>query len=297
MVVGFGIYANFEQVGFLDVLPSCETKENDPAYILGHKVACLYVSRKPTSPDDPKFGKKKAKRFTSLKRLQMNVRGSKPKFSDVELVGECDPETIDFAAEEFIEVCKKQIDDASKTVKMADKTNDHFLIDELQRAEDELMAGGKREKVFYRCFENMTKGIQNKNDTTKPPLTDCCEKLNKKLKALNPTDIQRGKEIADKIYTERHAPKCLVYFPKIFKTDFIHFIYKNKGERHDAANWRPITISPSFGKHLERVFTCVIGNIDDKNYDNHAYRTRRSCLTAIISVQKKLIEARLKGRE
>lgn len=58
-----------------------------------------------------------------------------------------------------------------------------------------------------------------------------------------------------------------------------------------------IAISPSFGKHLERIFSFIIENVDDKNYDNHAYKSKKSCLTAIVSLQKKLIEARLKGRE
>lgn len=82
------------------------------------------------------------------------------------------------------------------------------------------------------------------------------------------------------------------YFPKIWRQDNIHFLYKNKGDRLDAANFRPITIAPSLGKHLEKFFSVMIQPMDDFNYDNHAYKAHRSCLTAIIDLQRKLNQAK-----
>lgn len=46
----------------------------------------------------------------------------------------------------------------------------------------------------------MLHGISDANDTTKPTPEACCSKLNKKLAGLNPTDIERGKEIIDRVY-------------------------------------------------------------------------------------------------
>ena len=93
--------------------------------------------------------------------------------------------------------------------------------------------------------------------------------------------VRRYKTIAEMAFK-------LGYFPKCWKIDQIGFIYKRKGSRMDPGNWRPITISPSLGKHLERAIANFISNMDDKNGDNHAYTARRSCLTAILHLQKVL---------
>ena len=84
------------------------------------------------------------------------------------------------------------------------------------------------------------------------------------------------------------------YFPKVWKEDRIHFIYKEKGARLDAANWRPITIAPSIGKHLEKIIGHFISPIDDKNIDNFAYVKGKSCLSAITKVNEILSKIRKK---
>ena len=89
------------------------------------------------------------------------------------------------------------------------------------------------------------------------------------------------------------AERCFEhgYFPHVWRQDQISFLYKNKGDYGNADNWRPITISPSLGKHLEKVIVNFISNIDRGNPDNHAYSRGRSCLSAIVDVQGKLIQA------
>ena len=88
--------------------------------------------------------------------------------------------------------------------------------------------------------------------------------------------------------------RCLLggYFPKVWRCDQITMLYKNKGDRTLPANYRPITISPSLGKHLEKCITFFLSNIDDRNPDNHAYKSKSSCSTAIVDVQKKLLKIR-----
>ena len=90
--------------------------------------------------------------------------------------------------------------------------------------------------------------------------------------------------------------RCLEmgYFPTAWKNDLIHFIYKNKGSREDAANWRPITIASSFGKHFEKTISYMISGMDDGNNDNHAYKSKRACMTAIATAQKAFLEDHLK---
>lgn len=82
-------------------------------------------------------------------------------------------------------------------------------------------------------------------------------------------------------------------FPTCWKNDEISFLYKNKGSRLDGSNYRPITIAPSFGKHLERLISYMISPMDDLNRDNHAYRKGSSCLTAIVDLQRKITYAKL----
>ena len=90
--------------------------------------------------------------------------------------------------------------------------------------------------------------------------------------------------------------RCLEigYFPTDWKNDLIHFIYKNKGEKGDPANWRPITIASSFGKHFEKTISYMISGMDDGNNDNHAYKSKRACMTAIATAQKAFLEDHLK---
>lgn len=81
------------------------------------------------------------------------------------------------------------------------------------------------------------------------------------------------------------------FFPAVWCKDQISFLWKNKGEKSDPSMYRPITIAPSLGKHLEKVISNYLDSMDDRNYHNHAYIKDRSCLSAVIDVQIKMMEA------
>ena len=74
------------------------------------------------------------------------------------------------------------------------------------------------------------------------------------------------------------------YVPVVLKCDLITFLYKNKGSRNDAGNYRPITIAPSLGKCMDTVILHFLSLADDLNDDNHAYTSGKSCQTAILKL-------------
>ena len=104
--------------------------------------------------------------------------------------------------------------------------------------------------------------------------------------------FQVSKKLRERFRVIAEACLRVGYFPEVWKRDDIIFLYKNKGDRMDAANWRPITIAPSLGKHLEKVMCFAMSGFDDRNRDNHAYTSGKSCMTAIIEVQKRLLMAK-----
>ena len=76
--------------------------------------------------------------------------------------------------------------------------------------------------------------------------------------------------------------------PEAFKIDSVNFLYKRKGLRSDASNYRPITIAPSLGKHLDKVLSYYLNRMFDDNTENHAYTAQKSCQSAIMDLQKTL---------
>ena len=82
------------------------------------------------------------------------------------------------------------------------------------------------------------------------------------------------------------------YIPEDWRKDLISFLYKRKGDRLVAKNYRPITIAPSLGKHYEGILLYMMNLTPDLNEDNHAYTSNKSCLTAIINLQENLKQAR-----
>ena len=79
--------------------------------------------------------------------------------------------------------------------------------------------------------------------------------------------------------------------PSCFKEDKINHIYKNKGDYSHPDYWRPITIAPSLGKHIDKVLIFYLNKIWDCNNDNHAYRPKHNCQSAVVQVQIFLKEA------
>ena len=115
-------------------------------------------------------------------------------------------------------------------------------------------------------------------------------KMTKVGLSFNDKFLNRFMEIAKLAFRTGH-------FPKVWKWDQINFLYKRKGDQSDPSNWRPITISPSLGKHLERVMTNFMSGMNDMNDINHAYTAKRSCLTAILNLQKAVRDIKLKSTE
>ena len=93
------------------------------------------------------------------------------------------------------------------------------------------------------------------------------------------------------------AAAAIGYFPDRLKIDNIIFIYKNKGCRKDAANWRPITLAPAIGKMFEKYIGFKVEGLNDGNSDNHAYICQRSCQTAITDVINGITNAKIKAKK
>ena len=83
--------------------------------------------------------------------------------------------------------------------------------------------------------------------------------------------------LCERIFKEGTWPDCL-------KEDKIGMLYKRKGEREVAKNYRPITIAPTVGKVVEKVLASELDRIDDANKWNHAYKKSHSCQSAVINV-------------
>ena len=115
-----------------------------------------------------------------------------------------------------------------------------------------------------------------------------CDYLGQSLK-MTKAVFSVNKNFRD--FLQEISRRCFVggYFPSIWLEDEITFIYKRKGERTDPKSFRPITISPSLGKHLEKQVQFYLSKLLDANEDNHAYKSKLSCTTAIVHIQKKLL--------
>ena len=78
--------------------------------------------------------------------------------------------------------------------------------------------------------------------------------------------------------------------PNALKQDKISFLYKRKGARDEAANYRPITIAPTVGKIVEKVLAAELDKIDDGNPWNHAYLKRKSTQSAVLNAIETVTE-------
>ena len=194
---------------------------------------------------------------------------------------------------------RKGIDNVSDTTKPSlDKLGGKLekKLDKLNEA-DHATAKKVIDEMFDPKEGNSCKNWLNTNEFSKI----CLSTSNSKAKdsdgfSLVVTKIFLSNRSIIRRY-ELIVTKCLElgYFPSDWKHDNIHFIYKNKGQRSDPANWRPITIASSFGKHFEKTISYLISGIDDLNYDNHAYKSKRACMTAITAAQRTFLTDQLKA--
>ena len=136
------------------------------------------------------------------------------------------------------------------------------------------------------------KFVSNKKDFKRLILSTsnsgACDYMKHSLK-MTKTILGCNKAYRD--FFQEISRRCFIggFFPEVWREDQITFIFKCKGERSDPKSYRPITISPSMGKHLEKQIQFYLKPLIDANQDNHAYISGKSCTTAIVHIQKSLL--------
>lgn len=75
--------------------------------------------------------------------------------------------------------------------------------------------------------------------------------------------------------------------PAIWKTAIVRPIYKRKGNRHCPENYRPISLTCSLSKIMERVVCTELSLFMSRNNlfpdQQHGFRAKRSCTTALLT--------------
>ena len=88
-------------------------------------------------------------------------------------------------------------------------------------------------------------------------------------------------------------------FPSCWKTGIITPLFKG-GDKYDPGQYRPVNVLPALSKCLEKVLNFQLTKFfeDSKLYSNsqHAYRSHRSCSTAIMDVDTIVNKARAEGK-
>lgn len=348
------VFSNFSnEIRIEAVFPSIEAvnKNDEESLDLGHKAYVIQIGRKVITAKPNRSAivsirnlKKESKKPVTFKEYDAEEAKTLSENQKIKLA-ECLPSD----PHRMLDVAEK-----AKTQIRSNKakSNDHVLIEEIEKAEDARDSGKKQDKLLIKAAGNIKNGLkdQESEQTERCSLSAKSEKLQTKLKNFNPTDLETGLKIVHELYggsekieanwlSQKKKFKsvvwstsnsgaldcfglslkmtktflrnsqwanrfkeivdlCLVigYFPNIWRDDEISFLFKS-GDRKDGKNYRPITIAPSLGKHFERVIAEMMRPMDDLNHDNHAYKSRRSCLTAIVALQKKLTYARLLASE
>ena len=339
-------FANFADVGVLDILPSAENKNDDES---GHKVAAFWVGAKPELCETTR----KDYEICSLRLLKDNCKEAKLELMDIDAEHDDvkDPFFLDKVAKNFTEEFSKLVQKSRTTV--TPKTSlDTILLTRLEKKSDQIAFSAKAAKPFYKFMKRVKEGLNEAEEDKAPPLKALCAKLEDKLYNLLPTNEDITMKMVDLVYPVRkdkmgNWPKNnkdfkmllnkvsnsgaidylgmslkmtkiglsfnedlfkrfkkiaemaleIGHFPSVWKMDQISFLYKRKGSTMDPGNFRPITISPSFGKHLERVMTNFISGMNDMNDLNHAYTAKRSCLTAITDLQNSVRKIKMRSKE
>lgn len=299
------------QCGFLEILESVEnTKVDNSDGLLGHKTAVFYVGNKPGAV------KIKKEKIVSIKKLRQNAKSGNGTFKFRE------DEDVEDMARDFNEICVDLAEQSTVECKIKPKSKHAIFMNELDKAGHEVIRKDKVKKNFYNFINAIKKGfsLDEDGEDEKPKLEDLSKKLEDKyanlyrpnreiadstinqIFKLEDNDLQgrwiesrknfkklimstsnsgakdcfklslkmsktifgSSSQIRDRFHLI--AKRCLQegVFPKIWKEDTISFLYKRKGERLDPG----------------------LSVLDDKNVDNHAYKSGRSCLSAITAVQK-----------
>ena len=185
---------------------------------------------------------------------------------------------------------EEKITDAPKITEHAEKLE--LKLRELYIA-DQRLSAEIADKLYPVRHDVRAQWVENKKafkklvlSTSNSGAKDDADISLKLLRAV----LARSAAVRD--YLQQVCRRCLKIglVPDVWKQDLLYPLYKRSGKTSDAKNWRPITIQPSFGKVLSKVFMQLIKNYQDGNTENHAYVAKRSCVTAIVDVQLGLLQ-------
>ena len=89
-----------------------------------------------------------------------------------------------------------------------------------------------------------------------------------------------------------HRSLLIGCIPSIWKKAIVIPIYKNKGSRHDPTNYRPISLTCSISKVMERLVCAAVQSHLSSNSllcpEQHGFTSRRSCVTSLLTTLKKI---------
>ena len=82
-------------------------------------------------------------------------------------------------------------------------------------------------------------------------------------------------------------------YPDLFKLARVTLLCKDTKEKFNPVKYRPVSILSATSKVLEKIaITRVIGHMEETTFfpdEAHGYRSRRSCTTAVISMQDEIL--------
>lgn len=138
------IYANFDDVVFLDVLNSVE-KVSEAR--LGHKIAVLYVGRKPYKIKENEQKAYLAKNIR--KQIKVTPRFDQELMEEIEVATSKDEKIkiLDKMCLEFTNTISKYLEKSASYIKR--KSNvEHVMINQINDSEDQKGCGKNKKKLF-----------------------------------------------------------------------------------------------------------------------------------------------------
>lgn len=186
------------------VLPSIEAinKGDSESEKLGHKVYVVQIGEaKATSSE------KTAEAAVPLKRLGKKVKSENPNlvsldFTEIQKMEKVDKiKTMNFLAEDLNKEALKFTEDCKIKRLKSNRRKNAILMSEVERVEEQVLCGKKPDKALIRLVDGCKNGLESAADSAENcSLLDKSSKLSKKLKNLNPTDLEKGKAIAERLY-------------------------------------------------------------------------------------------------
>ena len=184
------------------------------------------------------------------------------------------------------------------------KEDDTFAISDIDKAEE-------LNEYFSSVFtneniEDIPDILENSysNDVTITDLVITPKAVEEKLKALNASKAQGPDGIPARIYKELSKelslPLAILFnksiesntLPDEWRKANVTAIFKNKGNKSDPGNYRPVSLTSIACKVMESFIRDAI--VDHMNTNNlyaqcqHGFRNKRSCTTQLIEVMEEI---------